>query len=626
MGTPPTTHRRRGLARRVTPRRSARALTPRDTMGSVAPDEAQETADALMFMADEFVRDDCPLQAVKCYEAICDKNNLTILPLPEARARLALARLLLVHTDNIHRAKTHLETTQMLLRSVHGHESLKCRTFSGLSRCYRSSAGPRSAPAADGPTQKGLDLSRFAAKKCPARERGAWRAWQLHFLLDKADLKMAQGDFRLARKTLAEGAAAAADAGDAEPSVRMWARLRWPAAARGRAEGRRRGRGLGRDGRRWTPRTRLWFRWRRRRAGRSARRPACTTASCALRLAAGNAGAPPATPRRSRRCWSRRRASTPRAKRAVRKTSRMALCLRRRKRRRDGRDRRSAFRERRRAASDGATRRARATGTGGFRRRRRARWRGCCARRRRARPASSRTRAAIWKRSSPSATRRSSSSACSPKAATRARRATKGKRRRRRRKRKAPVARRGRRRPLPPSRQWAGCEADPAPRVASDATPYLTMRMLALQSLVGIDLTSTKMDWRRRAPKRCARRWRRTARAPAVRGGGGHCRGAGASLRGPGGGGGGALRGGRRDRGGLRRARARDIGAVCGALSDSPTGRPGRQPRAQPGASGDAAARDDAAAAASQDRGGRGGGAQLRVPGRGVVRVRLRRA
>ena len=59
------------------PRRSARALTPRDTMGSVAPDEAQETADALMFMADEFVRDDCPLQAVKCYEAICDKNNLT---------------------------------------------------------------------------------------------------------------------------------------------------------------------------------------------------------------------------------------------------------------------------------------------------------------------------------------------------------------------------------------------------------------------------------------------------------------------------------------------------------------------------------------------------------------------
>ena len=60
------------------PRRSARALTPRDTMGSVAPDEAQETADALMFMADEFVRDDCPLQAVKCYEAICDKNNLTI--------------------------------------------------------------------------------------------------------------------------------------------------------------------------------------------------------------------------------------------------------------------------------------------------------------------------------------------------------------------------------------------------------------------------------------------------------------------------------------------------------------------------------------------------------------------
>ena len=236
-------------------------------MGSVAPDEAQETADALMFMADEFVRDDCPLQAVKCYEAICDKNNLTILPLPEARARLALARLLLVHTDNVHRAKTHLETTQMLLRSVHGHESLKCRTFSGLSRCYRL-MGPDLRRQQTDATQKGLDLSRFAAKKCPARERGAWRAWQLHFLLDKADLKMAQGDFRLARKTLAEGAAAAADAGDALAAC-AFALAQLQRAVAQRIAGAARARA---SAPRWTPRTRLWFRWRRRRAGRSARR------------------------------------------------------------------------------------------------------------------------------------------------------------------------------------------------------------------------------------------------------------------------------------------------------------------------------------------------------------------
>jgi MAternally-affected-uncoordination protein len=44
------------------------------------------------------------------------------------------------------------------------------------------------------------------------------------------------------------------------------------------------------------------------------------------------------------------------------------------------------------------------------------------------------------------------------------------------------------------SRQWVCSEADLAPRVASDATPYLTLRMLALQSLVGVDLTSTKID------------------------------------------------------------------------------------------------------------------------------------
>ena len=183
-------------------------------MASVAPDQAQTTADALMFLAHEFVADDCPLQAVKCYEAICDKNNLTILPLPEANARLALAKLLLQYTDNVHRAKTHLETTQMLLRSVHGHEHAKCRTFSGLSKCYKLMGPDLRRQRADA-TQKGLDLSIVSGKKCPAAERGHWQQWQFHFLLEKAETKMSARDFRLARKTLTEGAAAARAAGDA---------------------------------------------------------------------------------------------------------------------------------------------------------------------------------------------------------------------------------------------------------------------------------------------------------------------------------------------------------------------------------------------------------------------------
>jgi hypothetical protein len=152
-----------------------------------AAHDTQEKVDALMFLAREFAADGCPLQAAKCYEAICNKTHMNVLPLPEARARVQLSYLLLEFTDNVHRAKTHLETTvpcpavpaaafseppsfvlffplggcspslslllshtrslsslsplvlsqQMLLRNIHGYESLKCSTFSGLSKCYK---------------------------------------------------------------------------------------------------------------------------------------------------------------------------------------------------------------------------------------------------------------------------------------------------------------------------------------------------------------------------------------------------------------------------------------------------------------------------------------------------------
>ena len=128
--------------------------------------------------------------------------------------------------------------------------------------------GPRSATAADGRDAEGPRPVARRREEVPAREREAWRAWQFHFLLEKADLKMAQGDFRLARKTLAEGAAAADDAGDAPPrapsrsrSCSARSRSASPARARARASAPR---GM--------PRTRPWARWRRRRARRSARR------------------------------------------------------------------------------------------------------------------------------------------------------------------------------------------------------------------------------------------------------------------------------------------------------------------------------------------------------------------
>jgi hypothetical protein len=42
--------------------------------------------------------------------------------------------------------------------------------------------------------QKGLDLSRATAKKEP--EVNTWQMWQFHFHLEKAELKMADLDFR----------------------------------------------------------------------------------------------------------------------------------------------------------------------------------------------------------------------------------------------------------------------------------------------------------------------------------------------------------------------------------------------------------------------------------------------
>ena len=446
-------------------------------MGSVAPDEAQETADALMFMADEFVRDDCPLQAVKCYEAICDKNNLTILPLPEARARLALARLLLEHTDNVHRAKMHLETTQMLLRSVHGHESLKCRTFSGLSKCYRL-MGPDLRRQQTDATQKGLDLSRVAAKKCPAREREAWRAWQFHFLLEKADLKMAQGDFRLARKTLAEGAAAADDAGDALAACAFaLAQLQRAIAQRiagaGAGSGERAAldaadKAVGaleaQEGAEKCAAVKLHHRVLRLLA----------------RLAAGNVGAAAGDPAEIKALLEQTATenfSAARDQAARGKENGPGRGVKRK-------DARSAKDEDDAKKSDGyfwlpspATRAlARllcaeaARPTGQFKD---------------ARleleavvtecdealvelgvlPEGGDARAAREaEERAPASGKKNGGGASSPGAARR------------------------------PSRQWAGSEADLAPRVASDATPYLTLRMLALQSLVGVDLTSTKID------------------------------------------------------------------------------------------------------------------------------------
>ena len=163
--------------------------------------ETDEIYNALMFLANEFEEDNAPLQAVRCYEALCLKE-VTLLPVPEARARVRLATLLLQYTDNVHKAKQHLEQCMLLLKNTHGYEKLKCQVFSGLARCYRL-FGRETRRSWLNACTSGLDLATEAVKKYP-EETSDWVTWQLHFVMDRADLFMVDCEFHAAERELTD--------------------------------------------------------------------------------------------------------------------------------------------------------------------------------------------------------------------------------------------------------------------------------------------------------------------------------------------------------------------------------------------------------------------------------------
>ena len=70
-------------------------------------DEA--TADALGLLASNLEHQGCPLQAINCLQA---RISLKLLPDQEARARISLGRLLLMHTMN------HKDAKQQLMKAV----------------------------------------------------------------------------------------------------------------------------------------------------------------------------------------------------------------------------------------------------------------------------------------------------------------------------------------------------------------------------------------------------------------------------------------------------------------------------------------------------------------------------
>ncbi|KAJ8560839.1 hypothetical protein K7X08_022699 [Anisodus acutangulus] len=75
-------------------------------------------------------------KAVKCLEAIC-QSQVSFLPIIEIKTRLRIATLLLKHSNNVNHAKSHLERSQLLLKSIPSCFELKCRAYSLLSQCYQ---------------------------------------------------------------------------------------------------------------------------------------------------------------------------------------------------------------------------------------------------------------------------------------------------------------------------------------------------------------------------------------------------------------------------------------------------------------------------------------------------------
>ncbi|KOM47124.1 hypothetical protein LR48_Vigan07g082800 [Vigna angularis] len=74
-------------------------------------------------------------KAVKCLEAIC-QSEVSFFPIVEVKTRLRIATLLLHHSHNVNHAKSHLERSQLLLKSIPSCFELKCRAYSLLSQCY----------------------------------------------------------------------------------------------------------------------------------------------------------------------------------------------------------------------------------------------------------------------------------------------------------------------------------------------------------------------------------------------------------------------------------------------------------------------------------------------------------
>ncbi|XP_027333798.1 sister chromatid cohesion protein SCC4 isoform X2 [Abrus precatorius] len=125
-------------------------------------------------------------KAVKCLEAIC-QSQVSFFPIVEVKTRLRIATLLLHHSHNVNHARSHLERSQLLLKSIPSCFELKCRAYSLLSQCYHlvGAIAPQKQV-----LYKGLELTSSAGYEI------SMKLWACNFNSQLANALSIEGDYR----------------------------------------------------------------------------------------------------------------------------------------------------------------------------------------------------------------------------------------------------------------------------------------------------------------------------------------------------------------------------------------------------------------------------------------------
>lgn len=157
--------------------------------------EGAAVAEGLWGLADHHEKLGDMGKTIKCLEAIC-QSQISFLPLVEVKTRLRVSALLLRYSHNVNHAKSHLERSLLLLKSIPSSFDLKFRTFSLLSHCYHLLASF--------PPQRNLLLKALDLASSVPQDLSAF-LWSCNFNSQLANTFIIQADFPSSLSALHSG-------------------------------------------------------------------------------------------------------------------------------------------------------------------------------------------------------------------------------------------------------------------------------------------------------------------------------------------------------------------------------------------------------------------------------------